>query len=70
MFIAFFTAIRVAWVAGQISARHRLEGPSVHAFHHPVVQTLVDELNGSVGAFVYWGVYESGKSTAMREATW
>lgn len=70
MFIAFFTAIRVAWVAGQISARHRLEGPSVHAFHHPVVQTLVDELNGSVGVFVHWGVYESGKSTAMREATW
>jgi hypothetical protein len=70
MFNEFFTAIRVAWVVGQISARHRLERPLALAYHHPLVDTLVSELNGSVGVFVHWGVYESGKSTAVREATW
>jgi CHASE1-domain containing sensor protein len=62
----FYSTICVAWVAGQIAARYNLE-PTL-AYHLPLVQTLVDVLNGSVGVFVYWGVYESGKSTAAREA--
>lgn len=70
MFNEFFTTMRVAWVVSQISARHRLERPLALAYHHPLVDTLVDELNGSVGVFVHWGVYESGKSTAVREAAW
>jgi hypothetical protein len=70
MFNEFFMTMRVAWVVSQISARHRLERPLALAYHHPLVDTLVDELNGSVGVFVHWGVYESGKSTAVREAAW
>ena len=66
----FVSTIQIAWVAGQISARHRLKPPPTLAFHHPLVETLVNELNGSVGVFVHWGVYESGKSTAVREAAW
>ena len=70
MFNEFFTTMRVAWIAGQIIARHRIERPLTLAYHHPLVDTLVSELNGSVGVFVHWGVYESGKSTAVREAAW
>jgi hypothetical protein len=67
----FFATIRVAWVAGQIAARHRLEPPATLAYHHPLVQTLVEVLNSSKsGVFVHWGVYESGKSTAARQAAW
>jgi hypothetical protein len=70
MFDKFFTTIRIAWVAGQIAARHRLLPPPTRDFHHPLVQTLVDTLNGPAGVFVHWGVYESGKSTAVHEAAW
>jgi hypothetical protein len=67
----FFATMRVAWVAGQISARHRVEPSKVLAYHHPLVQTLADVLNSSKsGVFVHWGVYESGKSTAARQAAW
>ena len=67
----FFATLRVAWIAGQISTRYRLQAPKVLAYHHPLVQTLVDVLNSSKsGVFVHWGVYESGKSTAVREAAW
>ena len=67
----FFTSMRIAWIAGQIAARHRLEPPATLAYHHPLVQTLVDVLNSSKsGVFVHWGVYESGKSMAAREAAW
>jgi len=70
MFANFFSAIRIAWIAGQIAVRHRLPQTPTLPYHHPLVQTLVDELNGSTGVFVHWGVYESGKSTAVREAGW
>ena len=71
MFNEFFTAIRVAWVVGQIRARHVMERPYARAFHHPLEQSLFDTLNSSKsGVFVHWGVYESGKSTAVREAAW
>ena len=70
MLSELFSTMRVAWIAGQIIARHRIERPLTLAYHHPLVDTLVDELNGSVGVFVHWGVYESGKSTAVREAAW
>lgn len=67
----FWATMRVAWVAGQISARHRLGSPRVLAFHHPLVETLFDTLKTeSSGVFVHWGVYESGKSTAARQAAW
>jgi hypothetical protein len=65
----FFATIRVAWVAGQISARHRLEPSKVLPFHHPLAETLFSTLKKeSSGVFVHWGVYESGKTTAARQA--
>ena len=67
----FFATMRVAWVAGQIRSRHMMERPYTRAFHHPLEQGLFDTLNSSKsGVFVHWGVYESGKSTAVREAAW
>lgn len=66
-----WATMRIAWVAGQISARHRLELPKVLAYHHPLEQSLFDCLTSSKsGVFVHWGVYESGKSTAARQAAW
>ena len=71
MFNEFFTAIRVAWVVGQIRARHVMERPYARAFHHPLEQSLFDTLNSSKsGVFVHWGVYGSGKTTAVRQAAW
>ena len=67
----FFKTIRIAWIAGQISANKRVVSPPSMAFHHPLVQSLyrtLDESNS--GVFVHWGVYESGKSMAVREAAW
>jgi hypothetical protein len=67
----FFATMRVTWIAGQISARHLLERPKVLAYHHPLEQSLFDYLRSSKsGVFVHWGVYESGKSIAAREAAW
>ncbi len=57
-----FATMRVAWVAGQISARHRLEPSKVLPFHHPLAETLFSTLKKeSSGVFVHWGVYESGR---------
>jgi hypothetical protein len=71
MFSNFFTAIRVAYLASQITVRYtQQKGPTL-AYHHPLEQTLFDALNGSSsGGYVHWGVYESGKSTALREVAW
>jgi hypothetical protein len=67
----FFATMRIAWVAGQIAARHTLGRPKVLAFHHPLAETLFNTLKTeSSGVFVHWGVYESGKSTAARQAAW
>jgi hypothetical protein len=67
----FWATMRVAWVAGQIAARHRLGSPRVLAYHHPLVETLFNTLKTeSSGVFVHWGVYESGKSTAANQAAW
>ena len=67
----FFTSMRIAWIAGQIAARHRLEPSKVLPFHHPLAETLFSVLKKeSSGVFVHWGVYESGKSMAAREAAW
>ena len=67
----FFTTIRIAWVAGQIAARHRLEASKVLLFHHPLAETLFNTLKmENSGVFVHWGVYESGKTTAARQAAW
>jgi hypothetical protein len=66
----FFATMRIAWVAGQISARHRL-APSKVSYHHPLAETLFDTLKTErSGVFVHWGVYESGKSTAATQAAW
>ena len=71
MLTRFFYAMRVAWVAGQIAARHKLMRPLEQAYHHPLVETLFSTLKKeSSGVFVHWGVYESGKSTAARRAAW
>jgi hypothetical protein len=67
----FFATMRVAWISGQIAARHTLGRPKVLAFHHPLAETLFNTLKTeSSGVFVHWGVYESGKSTAARQAAW
>ena len=66
----FFTAMRIACVAGQISAKHRLS-PTKVSYHHTLAETLFTTLKKeSSGVFVLWGVYESGKSTAARQAAW
>jgi hypothetical protein len=66
-----FATMRVAWVAGQISARHRLEPSNVLPFHHPLAETMFSTLKKErSGVFMHWGVYESGKSTAARQAAW
>jgi hypothetical protein len=72
MFSEFFAAIRVARVMSLIAARHiQTEIPSTQPYHHPLEQTLFEALNGaSSGVFVHWGVYESGKSTAVRQMAW
>ena len=71
MFTQFFAAIHLAWAVDQISARHRLEPPKEIAYHHPLEQTLFDALHSSSsGVFVHWGVYESGKTTAVQHAAW
>ena len=59
-------------MVGQISSRHFLKGdPHGLDYHHPVEQSLFDALNtSSSGVFVHWGVYGSGKSTAVRNAAW
>lgn len=71
MFGMFFSTVRIAWVCGQITSRHlRSKGPLLE-YHHPLEQILFDTLsNSSSGAFVHWGVYESGKSTAVRQLAW
>jgi hypothetical protein len=67
----FFATMRIAWIAGRISARHTLERPYALAYHHPLEQSLFNVLNTEKsGVFVHWGVYESGKSTAARQAAW
>ena len=71
MFEGFFTSMQVAWAGCQISARHQLKPPKTLACHHPLEHALYDTLNSSSsGVFVHWGVYESGKTTAVREASW
>lgn len=71
MLTRFFTSIRVMYAAGLINSRHVLEKRPALAFHHPLEQTLFDVLNSAEsGVFVHWGAYESGKSTAVREAAW
>jgi hypothetical protein len=43
----------------------------VQAYHHPLAETLFSTLKTErSGVFVHWGVYESGKSTAARQAAW
>ena len=71
MFPDFLTAFRIAYVSNHIAARHTLTECSPLKYHHPLEQNLFDALNGSdSGVFVHWGVYESGKSTAVRETAW
>ena len=71
MLTRFFYAMRVAWVAGQIATRHKLVRPIDQAYHHPLAETLFSTLKTErSGVFVHWGVYESGKSMAAREAAW
>ena len=71
MFTRLFTDLSVSYASALISARHWTDTMSQLAYHHPAVQTLYDTLNGSPsGVFVHWGVYQSGKTTAVREAAW
>lgn len=71
MFTEFFSAIRVAYVASMVAAKNIRPGGYPLAYHHPLEQTIFEVLNeSSSGVFVHWGVFESGKSTAVREAAW
>jgi hypothetical protein len=71
MFTRFFSAIRVAYVVNLISLRHTLKQEVDFKYRHPVENTLFNTLSSSSsGVFVHWGVYESGKTTAVRDAAW
>ena len=63
----FWSTIRIADVANLISTRHVIKSRDVASFHHPLEKVMFDNLNtSSSGIFVHWGVYESGKSTAIK----
>ncbi len=63
-------AIRAAYIAYMMSSRHLVDKP-LSTYHHPVADQLFTQLSSSTsGIFVHWGVYESGKSTAAKQAAW
>lgn len=74
MFGNLWNSIRIAYMAQMISNKHFMESPHFlsNSYQHPDVQTLFATLNPptSTGIHVLWGVYESGKTTAARQAGW
>lgn len=67
MFGKFFSALRVAYVSNIINTRHALEPRPNLTYHHHVENVIFSDLNHNPsGIFVHWGVYESGKTTAVR----
>ena len=65
----FLMWIHTMLASNAITQRHFLKPPTPLAFHHPLETTIFETLNtSSSGMFVHWGVYESGKSTAVRHA--
>lgn len=72
MFSKFFTSMHIGQAVGRIRTLHRIENHQyTPAYHHPIEQILFDALKGSsTGVFVHWGVFESGKSIAVREVAW
>ena len=67
MFGKFFSALRVAYVSSMINARNTLEPGPYPTYSHPVENAIFNDLKSSSGIFVHWGVYESGKTTAVRK---
>jgi len=67
MLLQLFSYLRVAYVASVIESRHKLLPIRDCVYHHPLETKLFEGLNKShTGIFVHWGVYESGKSTAVK----
>lgn len=63
----FVKLIHVAYISNIINAKHTLQPLKVTSYHHPIENYMFKVLNNSyAGTFVYWGVYESGKTTAVR----
>ena len=67
MFGKFFSVLRVAHVSSIINARNALEPQQNPTYPHPLENAIFNDLNTSSGIFVHWGVYESGKTTAVRK---
>lgn len=62
--------MRVMYITNMINSRNVIhEHHSRLTYHHPLARKLSNTLNQTPsGIFVHWGVYESGKSTAARNA--
>jgi hypothetical protein len=67
MFGKFYAAMRVAYVSSIINTRHSLKPRLNLTYHHNVENDIFSDLNNTqFGIFVHWGVYESGKTTAVQ----
>ena len=63
----FVSVCKMAYFSSLINTRHTLT-PSNTKYHHPLENTLFSVLASNHGVYVHWGVYESGKSTAAKNA--
>lgn len=70
MLARFFQLMRVAYISSMIRCRHALNKQELKPImNHPSIEPIWNTLaNSPSGVFVHWGVYESGKSTAVRHA--
>jgi len=70
----FFSQMRIIYISNMINAKNFLPNNNNNrnpntVFPHPLTGKLFDTLNKSPsGIYVHWGVYESGKSTAAKNA--
>lgn len=67
------TPIRIAYVKNIIKAKHRFRicNLTQAEYSHPSVDQMFNHFkNSSSGIFVHWGVYDSGKSTAVKQLAW
>lgn len=66
-----FSYIRKMLTVLSIRAMHRIEpqlSPLSSVVSHPLKNLMFDALKTADGPLVHWGAYQSGKSTAAREA--
>ena len=66
MFGSLYSLLRTMFIASHINARFTLRGPAL-SYSHPVENQMMDSLRRP-GIRVHWGVYMSGKSSAVKNA--